>query len=201
MPTPAATPRPSRFPNILIVRPDGPLFYANAQSVHDGIETLVSSSSQPVHTVIVDLDANDELDITSSEQLDKLIQALHAQSIRVGLAHLHGPARYMARRSGVLDQVGAAHIFPTVAAAVAWARSGAGTGRPTQPDKPRRPRMPAPGLTADRPSADDLGVRRPRRCSRVEGIRRDRRYQRGRAAAQGLSPAHCRRGGCGAARG
>jgi high affinity sulfate transporter 1 len=113
------------LPNILIVRPDGPLFYANAQSVHDGIETLVSSSSQPVHTVIVDLDANDELDITSSEQLDKLIQALHAQSIRVGLAHLHGPARDMARRSGILDQVGAAHLFPTVAAAVAWAQSGA----------------------------------------------------------------------------
>ena len=120
------------LPNILIVRPDGPLFYANAQSVHDGIETLVSSSTEPIHTVIVDLDANDELDITSSEQLDKLIQALHAQSIRVGLAHVHRPALDMARRSGVLDQVGAAHIFPTVAAAVAWAQSGAGD-RPSDP--------------------------------------------------------------------
>jgi sulfate permease, SulP family len=86
---------------------------------------LVSSSTEPIHTVIVDLDANDELDIISSEQLDKRIQAVHAQAIRVGLAHVHGPALDMARRSGVLDQVGAAHIFPTVAAAVAWAQSGA----------------------------------------------------------------------------
>jgi MFS superfamily sulfate permease-like transporter len=59
-------------PGVLIVRPDAPLFYANAQAVEDGVRTLLASSSAGTHTVLIDLDANDELDITSIEALTKL---------------------------------------------------------------------------------------------------------------------------------
>jgi SulP family sulfate permease len=88
------------------------------------VEALVSSSAHPIHTVIVDLDANDELDITSSEKLAKLVEAMHKRDIRVGLAHVHVPALDMARRTGILDKIGTVHIFPTLAVAVAWARTG-----------------------------------------------------------------------------
>ena len=125
-------------PGVLIVRPDGTLYYVNAQSIQDTIESLLVASADPVHAVVIDLDANDELDITSSEKLAKLVHDLHHNHVRVGFAHFHVPALDMARRAGVLDELDAAPIFETLAQAMAWAASAspaasAGTA-PPDPD-------------------------------------------------------------------
>jgi MFS superfamily sulfate permease-like transporter len=50
------------------------LVYANAQPLRD--TELARAAGPGVHTVILDLDANDDLDITSSEVLEKLSAAL-----------------------------------------------------------------------------------------------------------------------------
>jgi sulfate permease, SulP family len=111
-------------PGVLIVRPDAPLFYANAQAVEDGVRTLLASSSAGTHTVLIDLDANDELDITSIEALTKLATTLEQAHVRLGLVHLHGPAREIAQRGGLLDHLPADRIYPNLATAAAWAGSG-----------------------------------------------------------------------------
>jgi len=105
-------------PGVLIVRPDAPLFYANAQPLRDTVTGLVSSADPPVHTVILDLDANDNLDITTSEAVEKLAAVLGRQHVRLALAHLHAPARAMLSHfelAGYPD-------FPTLESAVSWAR-------------------------------------------------------------------------------
>jgi sulfate permease, SulP family len=106
---PDATP----VPGALIARPDATLFYANAELVRDAIEQAVTSSSGPVHAVVLVLDANDDLDITSTEQLEKLTDTLHGKNVALGLAHVHGPALQMAQRSGLLAKIGPDHIFET----------------------------------------------------------------------------------------
>jgi SulP family sulfate permease len=111
-------------PGVLIVRPDAPLFYANAQAVEDGARTLLASSSAGTHTVLIDLDANDELDITSIEALTKLATTREQAHVRLGLVHLHGPARSIAQRGGLLDHLPADRIHPNLATAAAWAGSG-----------------------------------------------------------------------------
>ncbi len=108
---------------VLIVRPDGPLFFGNAQAVHDAVATLVSSSDESLRSVIIDLHGNDDIDITSSEKLIKLVHSLRQKHLRVALAHVHAPAMEMARRSGLLDEVGADHVFENVDAGVTWVRS------------------------------------------------------------------------------
>ena len=125
-------------PGVLIVRPDAPLFYANAEMVRDAIETAVVSSAEPVRAVVLVLDGNDNLDITSADQLSKLAGGQAARNVPLGLAHVHGPALEMAERSGLLARVGADHVFPTTPAAVAWAQSVAdapapGLGSPAGP--------------------------------------------------------------------
>lgn len=114
-------PQARPIPGVLVVRPDAPLFYANAQSVRDRLTELVGRASPPVHTLILDLDANDALDITTAEVLAKLIRELGDRQVRVGLAHLHAPAAGMLQRSGAMATVGDDRIFPNLAAAVAWA--------------------------------------------------------------------------------
>jgi len=114
-------------PGVLIVRPDAPVFYANAELVRDAIEQAAASAPDPVRAVVIVLDGNDNLDITSAEELGKLAGNLNARDVALGLAHVHGPALKMAERSGLLAAVGADHVFPTTPTAVAWARSIAGS--------------------------------------------------------------------------
>jgi sulfate permease, SulP family len=110
-------------PGVLVVRPDGPVFYVNAQSVQDTIEALLAAHPDQIHSVVIDLDANDELDITASEKLAKLTSDLQAKNIKVGFAHLHAPAIDMARRAGVLDENTTIPLFENMAAALVWAQS------------------------------------------------------------------------------
>ncbi len=124
-------------PGVVVVRPDAPLFYANAQAIRDFVEETVQSSAGQVHTVILDLDANDDLDITSSEQLEKLISGLVSSKVRFAIAHLHDPARHMLEVAGLLQKVGPEHIFHTVSSAMQWATNGeasAVTGRLSPPE-------------------------------------------------------------------
>jgi MFS superfamily sulfate permease-like transporter len=67
-------------PGVLIVRPDAPLFYANAELVRDAIEQAVGSA----RAVVLVLDGNDNLDITSAEQLGKLADGLAARNVPLG---------------------------------------------------------------------------------------------------------------------
>jgi high affinity sulfate transporter 1 len=106
---------------IVVVRPNAPLFYANAQSVRDAIEGLVAGT-EGVHTVILNLDANDEIDITSADSLNRLAESLERDHIRLALAHVHQPTREIAGRDGLVSRIGPDQIFPNVAAAVAWGR-------------------------------------------------------------------------------
>ena len=110
-------------PGVLIVRPDATLFYANAQLVRDAVEHAVAASPGQVHVVVLDLDANDDLDITSTEQLEKLTDHLHARHIAFGIAHMHDPALQVARRSGLLAKIGPGNVFETTPAAVAWGQA------------------------------------------------------------------------------
>lgn len=59
-------PGTGQIPGVLIVRPDAPLFYANTQALRDTVTDMVSSSKDTIRILIIDLDANDELDITST---------------------------------------------------------------------------------------------------------------------------------------
>jgi SulP family sulfate permease len=120
-------------PGVLIIRPDAPLFYANAQPLRDTVTELVRAAGPGVHTVILDLDANDDLDITSSEVLEKLAAALGRQHVRFALAHLHAPARDMLTHFGLTGEEGSCRVFPTLEAAVSWARSEPAAPRAVRP--------------------------------------------------------------------
>ena len=47
--------------------------------------------------VIIDLDANDEIDITSADMLNKLADGLERQDSRLVLTHVHQPVLQVAR--------------------------------------------------------------------------------------------------------
>jgi sulfate permease, SulP family len=108
-------------PGVLVVRPDAPMFYANAQAIRDGIEAGIGDADGAITAVVVDLDANDDLDVTSADQLDKLADTLERAGVRLALVHVHQPTQAMMARSGLLARVGEDRLFPSVADALRWA--------------------------------------------------------------------------------
>jgi sulfate permease, SulP family len=105
-------------PGVLIVRLDGPLYYANARTVCDRVKALVEEAQPLPYAVILDAAAQDEIDLTGSDTLTSLIKDLHARNIAVVVAELHLPVREFSRRTGLLQLIGEDNVFYTVEAAV-----------------------------------------------------------------------------------
>jgi high affinity sulfate transporter 1 len=107
-----------RVPGLLVLRLEAPFFYANASLVCNRIKQLVGESDPPPRAVIVDAGANSDLDITSAEKLDELVAALRSAGVDFAAAEVRQPVVAAARRLGLLDRIGADHVFHTIDEAV-----------------------------------------------------------------------------------
>jgi len=112
-------------PGVLILRLDGPLYYANALTVRDRAKALIDAAQPLPRAVIFDAAAQDEIDVTSTDTLKSLVKELHAKNIAVYFADVHAPIREFSRRTGLLELIGEDKIFPTLDAAVRFLEKGA----------------------------------------------------------------------------
>jgi sulfate permease, SulP family len=93
------------IPGLLIFRPNGVLFFANANRVYSRMRELVRTASPPIQAVIVNLEASPEIDVTCLEMLGELRNELHKSGIRLYLARVTDPVHDLFERSGFLDQL------------------------------------------------------------------------------------------------
>src|SRR5439155_7900396 len=59
-------------PGVLVARPDGPVFFANAEPMRDWMIGRLNGSGPPVHTVLLDLEATTDLDVPAADMLREL---------------------------------------------------------------------------------------------------------------------------------
>jgi len=111
-------PENTAVPDILILRLDSPIFYANALTVRERVKALLAETQPPPRAVVLDSAAQDSLDITSAEMLKGLLTEMMEKGIDIYLAELHQPVREFGQRLGLLGLIGEDHIFPTVDTAV-----------------------------------------------------------------------------------
>jgi high affinity sulfate transporter 1 len=116
-------PENTPIPGVMILRLDGPMYYANALTVRDRAKALIEEAATLPRVVIFDATAQDEIDLTSTDTLKSLVKELHAKNIAVYFAEVHAPIREFSRRTGLLELVGEDKIFPTVDAAVRFAEA------------------------------------------------------------------------------
>jgi MFS superfamily sulfate permease-like transporter len=107
-----------RIPDLLVLRLEAPLFYANAAPVCEDIKRLVGASERRPRAVILDAGSNSSLDITSAEKLDELVTSLKGADVDFALAEVRRPVKDAARRIGVLERIGEDHLFHTIDEAV-----------------------------------------------------------------------------------
>lgn len=111
-------PENTAIPGILIVRLDGPIYYANALTVRDQIKTLVADTQPPPHALVTDTTGQDSLDITSADALKGLLVELKEKGIDYYVAGVHAPVQEFGQRIGLRELIGEDQMFPTVDAAV-----------------------------------------------------------------------------------
>ena len=107
-----------QIPGLLVLRLESPLFYANASLVRDHVKRLVGTADPLPTAVILDVGANPDLDVSSAEILEQLVDSLQSAGIVFALADVRQPVREMLRRSGLMEAIGADRVYRTIDEAV-----------------------------------------------------------------------------------
>ena len=108
----------------LLVRPNVPLTFVNAEVAKDQIMSLIRAQAAPPRALVLDIGATADLDVATTDML----AALHAELLKIAidlrLAQVRGSVRDRMRRTGLMDVIGEDHCFLSDEAAVAAALPG-----------------------------------------------------------------------------
>jgi sulfate permease, SulP family len=106
------------IPGVTVVRPEGALFFANADHIRDAIRAL--GEAEGTQVVVVDGETIPGVDATAATMLAELLAELRTGGTELYLAHDIGQVRDVLRRA----EISLPHVYPTVDAAVGAARHG-----------------------------------------------------------------------------
>jgi sulfate permease, SulP family len=114
-------PERSRVDGLLILRLTAPLFWVNAAVVEERIITIVDSRPG-TRALVLDLEATDQLDTTSTDMLHKLLGRLRRRGVDLYLVRVMFQARVVLKRSGLRDEIGDRHLWRTISQGVKRAK-------------------------------------------------------------------------------
>ena len=112
-----------RFPqvkereDILIIRFDAQLFFANTGYLKDKLQQLVQSRIN-LKLIILNADAIYGLDSSAAHVLSEIVSDLRSNGIDLFLSGVKGPVRDIMFRCGLMDEIGKDHFFLYVDEAV-----------------------------------------------------------------------------------
>jgi MFS superfamily sulfate permease-like transporter len=105
-------------PGIVVVRLDGPLFFADANRFRDGVRELVAREGAPVRAVVLDAEAISLTDTDGADVLIELAEELRAHGTALLLGRVQAAILDLWKRAGVIDALGPGRTFHTVHEAV-----------------------------------------------------------------------------------
>jgi sulfate permease, SulP family len=92
------------YPNLVSIRVDESLYFANAGYLEDAIYRLVAEQDDLQH-VILQCTAINEIDLSALETLEAIDHRLGAAGIKLHFSEVKGPVMDALRRSSFLDQL------------------------------------------------------------------------------------------------
>jgi SulP family sulfate permease len=103
---------------VIVVRLDAPLFFANVEAFHNRIDELVAAAETPPAAVVLDLETVNFIDTDGGDELRSIFEDLQADGIECGVSRLNKAGRDALRHNDVYDVIGDGRFFRTVDAAV-----------------------------------------------------------------------------------
>jgi sulfate permease, SulP family len=118
----ASRDRVEMTPGVLVIRLDGPLFFADANRFRDAVKQMTRAAGEPVQPVrafVVDADAISLTDTDGADTVTQIAGELQSQGIELALARVQPEILELWTRAGTIDAVGRDRVFDTVRQAVA----------------------------------------------------------------------------------
>ena len=110
-----------QVPGLVVYRWDAPLFFANsANFLTKALDNVRRAQDKgPVYWLVLNVEANVEVDVTAIDALDSLRETLEDLGVELALARVKQDLRVPLKAAGFLERVGRDRIFPTLPTAVA----------------------------------------------------------------------------------
>ncbi|MDM0014721.1 SulP family inorganic anion transporter [Variovorax sp. J22P168] len=106
-------------PGVLVIAPGAPLNFTNADHIGTYIRAAIAGRNPAVKLLVIEATGMIDIDYTGSQILRRLIAELGQQGVSVAMARLSaGRAQAQAQRTGLIDTLGADHVFMSVEDAV-----------------------------------------------------------------------------------
>ena len=104
--------------DVIVVRLDAPLFFANVEAFHNRVDELVAAADPLPAGIVLDLETVNLVDTDGGDELRAIFEDLSARGIDCAISRLNKDGRDALRANGVYDLIGESRIFPTVEGAV-----------------------------------------------------------------------------------
>jgi sulfate permease, SulP family len=114
----AEQPSAETSPDLVILRFDGGLYFANSGVLGDHLREIRVQTAGRLTGVILTLEGVDFIDIEGADTLKKIVQAGHAMGIDVRLVRVKAHVLDLLERDGVVGLIGAERLHRNVAEAV-----------------------------------------------------------------------------------
>lgn len=96
---------------VLIVRVDGPIYFANVSYIHSKLLKWVARRGKNLKMIVLNMDSVTNIDSTGAHELFEWIQDWRAAEIDVSISGAKGPVRDKLHSWGLIHSVGADHMF------------------------------------------------------------------------------------------
>lgn len=103
---------------LVVYRYDSPLFFANADDFRRRALEALESADGPVDWLLLNAEANVEVDATALDALDGLRVELDRRGVLLAVARVKQELRELLEATGFLDRIGDDHVFMTLPTAV-----------------------------------------------------------------------------------
>jgi high affinity sulfate transporter 1 len=111
-------PEATTIPGLVVYRYDAPLCFANAEDFRVRVLRAVDEEAMPAEWVVLNMEANVEIDLTATDMLEDLRSDLAARGVVLALARVKQDLAVYLGRAGLSDEIGEDRIFPTLPTAL-----------------------------------------------------------------------------------
>ncbi|MBT8363072.1 MAG: sulfate permease [Deltaproteobacteria bacterium] len=108
------------YPGLVIIRFDGPLYFATANALRDKVRAVVTDVAPSVTMVLIDMESVNYLDLEGSDMLKEIAENMKGAGVKIHLARVKHEVMEMLEKDGVDQIIGHDHIHSKVGAAVSW---------------------------------------------------------------------------------
>ena len=97
--------------DLLMVRIDGPIYFANVEFIKDKLDLWISEKGKKVKMLVFNMESVSNIDSTGAHELNEWINTWRKSGMDISMTSIKGPVRDVLNRWALLESVGTDHIF------------------------------------------------------------------------------------------